>query len=293
MPHDTLLDTEILYQYKHERPMLRHWVVAALLMIKLLDLSIVSAQGGTRRRMPWWRGIGDGNGCKGIKSSLLNGRLARLNQQCCQQNGQQHCSGGKPESCGLECANEFLAFWSDCRKSLPWKTQTDLFPVVNECLATERDGGNDHFAPPTPSPGPPPPLPLQTAAGKQGFSGFLGGTKNNPTGYSCADSKAVGLSDSKAWFYTWTKAASKGNKCSPAEQGGAEFVPMVNGVGQLNPARLQNVQFQRTVARWPKFGAKFLLGYNEPDDDGCGGCHRAPPAHIYIHRRIDAPQLCT
>ena len=98
-------------------------------------------------------------------------------------------------------------------------------------------------------------LPVLPATRKQGFSGYL-------NVYSCDDQKALGLSDS--WYYTWTKdscqhCGGRNPKCKPAQQG-VEFVPMINGIGQLfngiNP---------RIKLKWTTANVHYLLGYNEPD----------------------------
>jgi hypothetical protein len=47
----------------------------------------------------------------------------------------------------------------------------------------------------------------------------------------------------------------------------------INGIGQLTAAKQRRASFIRMIAEWQELGARFLLGYNEPDDDGCNGCH--------------------
>ena len=116
-----------------------------------------------------------------------------------------------------------------------------------------------HPGPPGPSPKPPKPA----ATRKQGFSGYL-------QDYSCDDQKALGLSDS--WYYTWTLNSCQYNKCKPAQQG-AEFVPMINGVGQVNNGVTNH--FKR---EWQAANAHYLLGYNEPDPgNGHNHPHRVAP----------------
>ena len=82
---------------------------------------------------------------------------------------------------------------SDCRGSLPWDTRQGLVGTVRLChaAAAAADGGRGAaLGAPAPS------------SDKQGFSGFLGGTANNPSGFLCADSGAVGLGRPTSWFYT-------------------------------------------------------------------------------------------
>lgn len=89
------------------------------------------------------------------------------------------------------------------------------------------------------------------AVRKQGFSGFLGD-------YTCEDAVALGLHDS--WYYTWTQNTAQYTKCKDPLQQAAEFVPMINGVGQL-----KNGITSHFAKEWAAGNAHYLLGYNEPD----------------------------
>lgn len=122
---------------------------------------------------------------------------------------------------------------------------------------------------PPPSPGPPSPSPSprrSPASRKQGFSGFLG------PDYSCEDARALGLADS--WYYTWMMNSAQYGRCeSPADQA-AEFVPMVNGIGQLDTGLTNHYQTE-----WRAANAHYLLGYNEPDPgNGHNHPHMVSPA---------------
>ena len=120
---------------------------------------------------------------------------------------------------------------------------------------------------PVPPPAPPgPPHPAPPASRKQGFSGFLG------PDYSCDDAKALGLADS--WYYTWMTNAAQYGRCeSPLDQA-VEFVPMINGVGQLEKGLSHHFQEE-----WRSANAHYLLGYNEPDyGNGHNHPHMVSPA---------------
>jgi hypothetical protein len=250
------------------------WWRCLRLVAALLFLPGVGSSEGGQTKMPWWPGLGDGDSCSDtggrVGVDATEPRTARVNAECCTHPG-QHCTAGKPDVCDRRCADEFLAFWSECRKSLPWGIRKQLVGTINRCRATViAEGGGGGASPPPPAP---PPAPPASAMRKQGFSGFLGGSANNPASFSCADAQAVGLGRPDTWFYTWTKQPSKHNECTHAEIGHAEFVPMVHSTGTLSDQSQSTPAFGRTVAQWRRLGAKFLLGYNEPDDDGCDGCH--------------------
>jgi len=99
---------------------------------------------------------------------------------------------------------------------------------------------------------------------KRGFSGFLGAH------FTCQDAAALKLDGS--WSYTWTTNPSQYNKCKTAPT--AEFVPMVNGVGQAK--RLVTSHIQKA---WKAANVRYLLGYNEPDyGNGHNHPHQASPA---------------
>ena len=120
--------------------------------------------------------------------------------------------------------------------------------------------------PPAPGPAPPPVPPGKPATRKQGFSGFLGPS------FTCGDAHALGLADS--WYYTWMENAAQYRTC-PGHSQAAEFVPMINGIGELDPEGVSS-HFQR---EWAAANAHFLLGYNEPDPgNGHNHPHRAAPA---------------
>lgn len=129
--------------------------------------------------------------------------------------------------------------------------------------------------PPGPKPTPPSPSPLPPVTRKQGFSGYL-------KDYSCDDQKVLGLSDS--WYYTWTMNVCQYDKCTP-DQLGAEFVPMINGVGQVKNGITNH--FQR---EWAAANAHYLLGYNEPDPgNGHNHPHMVDPEHaakdwVYVQK---------
>eukprot|EP01050_Picozoa_sp_SAG11_P019411 SAG11_NODE_3086_length_2703_cov_3.373272_3_plen_350_part_00 len=237
-------------------------LIAQATLLLLLLTSVRSQQDGEALQIPWWEGIGDGRSCSNASGrvhddgyQLLQDTTARVNALCCDQTVGQRCSDGTPDDCSGDCAEEFLRFWSDCRMSLPLSARLDLISTVTVCQAAIIGAV------------------ANSSTGKQGFSGFLGGTTNNPAGFVCSDNGAVGLGHPDSWFYTWTKRSSKGGVCTHTEQGGAEFVPMINGVGQLTPEKQRSRGFISSVNEWRTLGAKYLLGYNEPDDDGCGGCH--------------------
>eukprot|EP00662_Eupelagonemidae_sp_cell21_P011948 gene11948-3467_t len=90
---------------------------------------------------------------------------------------------------------------------------------------------------------------------KQGFSGYEG------PHFGCGDATALGLKDS--WFYTWMLNA---------------FVPMVNGVGQLD-----NGITSHYAKEWAEKNAHYLLGYNEPD---------TPPNPTAHHCPLPSPTQC-
>ena len=128
----------------------------------------------------------------------------------------------------------------------------------------------------------PPPQPPQ-AVRRQGFSGFLG------PDFSCDDSNALGLKDS--WYYTWMMSPSQQNRCPPVQAPrtlGKEFVPMVNGIGQLGANFNEHL-----VEVWQDTNAHFLLGYNEPDP-GNNHPHIADPAaaaHDWVEVQALAERL--
>lgn len=120
-------------------------------------------------------------------------------------------------------------------------------------------------APPGPGPRPGPAPTGTPATRKQGFSGFLGG-------YNCQDMAALGLSDS--WYYTWMENFAQYNKCDKEALLGKEFVPMINGVGQLDSGLSSHFKME-----WAQKNAHFLLGYNEPDPgNGHNHPHMVSPA---------------
>jgi hypothetical protein len=79
----------------------------------------------------------------------------------------------------------------------------------------------------------------------------------------------LGVSDS--WFYTWTKNVAQYMHCEAGSDMAAEFVPMINGVGQLTSGLTNHYQME-----WAAANAHFLLGYNEPDPGNHP--HRVDPA---------------
>lgn len=99
---------------------------------------------------------------------------------------------------------------------------------------------------------------------KRGFAGFLG------SHWTCQDAVALGLDDS--WFYTWQMNPSQYGKCGydvVTKKLVAEFVPMVNGVGQT-----QHYMTDAVKRHWNETNVHYLLGYNEPDSGN--GKHNHP-----------------
>lgn len=116
---------------------------------------------------------------------------------------------------------------------------------------------------------------------RRGFSGFLGDY------FTCDDAKALNMSDS--WYYTWTLHPSQGSKCRYQGYWGtdqaAEFVPMVNGIGQAQKM-IANGQLTQIYA---KGNVQYILGYNEPDGTKPSHPHACTPEAaakdwVYVQR---------
>lgn len=95
----------------------------------------------------------------------------------------------------------------------------------------------------------------------------MNGVYQPPTGGipQCTDAASLGLDDS--WFYTWgsTDSVQRGalTQCAREETRVArEFVPMVLNCQQADVI-WNDIDTFKTA--WEALGAKFLLGYNEPD----------------------------
>jgi len=100
--------------------------------------------------------------------------------------------------------------------------------------------------------------------------GFVPGAKSKlaKTKQTCKDAQLLGLSDS--WYYTWMARDSQLDLKHPGKticeyEGtvpAAEFVPMVLNCEEAD-AILANIEYYKE--HWSARGAKWLLGYNEPD----------------------------
>lgn len=74
-------------------------------------------------------------------------------------------------------------------------------------------------------------------------------------------------------YYTWMMNTAQYMRCDAMSQA-AEFVPMVNGVGQLDDGVSSHYQKE-----WTTNNAHYLLGYNEPDfGNGHNHPHMVAPA---------------
>jgi len=113
---------------------------------------------------------------------------------------------------------------------------------------------------------------------KRGFAGFVGGADAH---WTCQDAEALGLADS--WFYTWSMNPSPDNKCKTEKQA-AEFVPMVNGIGQT-----QNFMTDAVKSMWAAANVHYLLGYNEPDSGN--GKHNHPHEASPADAAADWPKV--
>lgn len=77
---------------------------------------------------------------------------------------------------------------------------------------------------------------------------------------SCDDAKVLGLDDS--WYYNWnTRPDAKGQDCMETPRA-AEFAPMFWSCSEDCSAGLPEDYW----SMWLKTGAKYLLGFNEPDN---------------------------
>ncbi len=98
----------------------------------------------------------------------------------------------------------------------------------------------------------PTPASAAAKAPKQGFSGYLGGYS------TCGDSAALGLAGN--WYYTWLHEPAQGKVCDKGAIPPGEFAPMV-----INRNMAANLNTPATAKKWAEAGARYLLGYNEPD----------------------------
>lgn len=169
-----------------------------------------------------------------------------------------HCSGmtrQKTAEASLAACRAYCCSAKAACNAYTWHAQ------ANQCWVSKKaqdpaDCRQMHAEPPqwigeSRRDSPPPPPPKPAVSRKRGFSGFLGKT------FTCDDAAALRLNDS--WFYNWIVHPSQYSKCPPPfSKLGAEYVPMINGIGALPP--------QGPYAReWAEANVHFLLGYNEPD----------------------------
>ena len=95
------------------------------------------------------------------------------------------------------------------------------------------------------------------AATKRGLS--FGGKDQYQT---CGDAAALNLQQS--WFYNWGHKPDPNARCQAGHRYAAEFVPMVWGCwGNCSKGWAPNI-----TAQWEAAGARYLLGFNEPDNKG-------------------------
>lgn len=113
---------------------------------------------------------------------------------------------------------------------------------------------------------------------KRGFSGFLDGGST----FTCDDASLLNLEDS--FHYTWQAEYPTQNDRCHGQRVSAEFVPMFIGVTTC-PIRSGSYEscvpeLEKAIAeldsddvrgRWKESGARYLMGYNEPD--GGNGKH--------------------
>lgn len=90
----------------------------------------------------------------------------------------------------------------------------------------------------------------------------------------CDDGKLLGLDDS--WHYAWIANPTQYTKCKN-QSVSAEFVPMVNGIGQAQNMHESVTTHYKDV--WTENNVRYLLGYNEPDyGNGHNHPHQCTPA---------------
>jgi len=112
--------------------------------------------------------------------------------------------------------------------------------------------------------------PTEVATRKRGL-----GMRAGEEAVQCTDASALKMDDS--WYYAWgaeDSAPAEGQTqsycASETERTSREFVPMVLNCDTVDQI-WDNIEVYKSA--WEALGAKFLLGYNEPD----GSHHTCPP----------------
>jgi len=213
-------------------------------------------------------------------ASAQCGGFATQNSQYC-KGLVKHPEVTDSDSCKQACCDDLTCdTWHWCANEAGcngWGSSRCWYGHASTCEAKTHWMGEQKTSPqpapaPTPTPAPTP-IPAPTPAPapgivsrKRGFSGFLGT-------FTCEDAELLKLQDS--WHYTWQGASpTQGNRCG-YKNVTSEFVPMVAGVkcpgyaaGECNVTLEKSIESLNTDSvrsTWKKSGARFLLGYNEPD----------------------------